>query len=464
MQKYLLFIGSICLGLLLLFGVSTYHIYRVDNVSAQEDAIPAGGEGKEGDAKGGDQGGEGTVDGVDAGETDSQQSTGYREMNGYAWSSNIGWIKFNGTASNGQTYKVLVDAQTGAMSGYAWTPNLGWLSFNSGDSSVCGTAAKYNKSGNSGTITGYAVFLSGKGRTDGWDGCMKFSGSSYGVTTTESGSQATLAGYSWGSEVDGWNNMCGTGYCVTIDDSTEIPLCLAPSTPITSGANAGKCQCPLPGGSIINPGESCPDYTTPPSATTLSALTGSSCGTISLSWSAVTGADHYILYGKASGAASFSTIDTNINNTVYTTTGLTGSYSYKVVAVNAVGVLGAESNVATAVAGTSACIPPPSAAIGDFYASPLSVPKDTACTIRWTGVTANDSCTIYRGSIATGNAVYTLPLNSSGNPADGSTVIDASLQATTRYVMQCRDDAQGYASSFTQKQTQCNLAPIFIEF
>lgn len=468
MKKNLL-LGSLCLTIFLLVGLFAHSIHTIYRVNAQEEAIlPATGE--EGDngrggERGGDEGGE--LEGVDAGDTDQQQVSGYRQMNGYAWSSNIGWVKFSGTAGNGQEYKVLVDAQSGNMSGYAWSSNLGWLSFNSSDTSGCGTNAKYNRTGTSGTITGYAVFLSGKNRTDGWNGCLKFNGiatngNTYSVTATENGTQARLAGSAWGNNVVGWTKMCGSSYCVTIDDVVGNPTCLPPSTPITTGPNAGRCQCPLPGGSIVNPGETCPDYSTPLTAPTLNAQPGLSCGQISLTWNAITGADHYILYGKPSGAGSYSVVSLNIYTTQYLVTDLTGSYTYKVRAVNAIGGLGTESNEATATASTQACVPPPDASIGTFVSSPSSVRKNNACTLTWTGVTGNDSCTIYKGSLS-GEAVYTLPLNGSGHPADGSHIIDPSLQATTRYILRCRDDAQGYDSDYAEKETQCSLAPSTIE-
>src|SRR3989344_8148133 len=39
-------------------------------------------------------------------------------LNGYAWSGNIGWVSFN-TAS--------VDNDTNDLYGYAWSENIGWI-------------------------------------------------------------------------------------------------------------------------------------------------------------------------------------------------------------------------------------------------------------------------------------------------------------------------------------------------
>lgn len=60
---------------------------------------------------------------------------------GYAWASNIGWIKFgsgpgpyqNTTANS---WGVNRDMATGALSGFAWSENAGWINFNPTGSGV----------------------------------------------------------------------------------------------------------------------------------------------------------------------------------------------------------------------------------------------------------------------------------------------------------------------------------------
>src|SRR3989338_3556444 len=46
-------------------------------------------------------------------------------ITGWAWSSNIGHIRFD----HGRTNPVIMDAN-GNLSGYAWTSNIGWINFN----------------------------------------------------------------------------------------------------------------------------------------------------------------------------------------------------------------------------------------------------------------------------------------------------------------------------------------------
>ncbi len=55
-----------------------------------------------------------------------------RRLDGQAWSPNVGWVSFRGTASDGSPYGVFVDDVNGGFSGNAWSPNVGWLSFERG--------------------------------------------------------------------------------------------------------------------------------------------------------------------------------------------------------------------------------------------------------------------------------------------------------------------------------------------
>src|SRR3989344_7224263 len=75
------------------------------------------------------------------------------DVTGYAWSSNIGWIKFD----HGKDNAVKYDTVSGKLSGYAWSNNIGWIKF--GDSitsygGVGGTTAKADIS--TGVVSGWA--------------------------------------------------------------------------------------------------------------------------------------------------------------------------------------------------------------------------------------------------------------------------------------------------------------------
>jgi hypothetical protein len=120
-------------------------------------------------------------------------------ITGYAWSSNIGWISFAGTAADAgnDPYGVTVGA-SGVLSGYAWSSAVGWINFGANS---CGATPTITN----GALTGWAQVVSTGG---GWDGCISLSGASpaYGVTLSGS----TFAGYAWGSDVVGWVSFSGT--------------------------------------------------------------------------------------------------------------------------------------------------------------------------------------------------------------------------------------------------------------
>lgn len=50
-------------------------------------------------------------------------------LQGWGWSSNIGWVKF---ANDGQNWNVVIDENSGYFSGYAWSNNIGWVKFDQG--------------------------------------------------------------------------------------------------------------------------------------------------------------------------------------------------------------------------------------------------------------------------------------------------------------------------------------------
>ncbi len=138
------------------------------------------------------------------------------EIIGFAWSSNIGWISFDGT-----NYGVSIDQQAGTLSGYAWSSNIGWISFNQSDLIGCpSNPCAAQLTGNA--FSGWAKALSADG--NGWDGWIHISGAGYGLTLD---TDDTIDGYMWGGEVVGWvksvslstdfENTCENG----IDDDSD---------------------------------------------------------------------------------------------------------------------------------------------------------------------------------------------------------------------------------------------------
>ncbi len=137
-------------------------------------------------------------------------------MEGYAWSDNIGWISFSCMneyeIGAGVNYGVSFSRSSGLMSGQAWSDNVGWISFDSTDLTGCpsGDCEARIVDGN---LQGWAKVVA----EDDW---IALSGTTddsqdYGVTFDGE----DFYGYAWGSETTGWIsfNCVDDGVCGTSD-------------------------------------------------------------------------------------------------------------------------------------------------------------------------------------------------------------------------------------------------------
>lgn len=185
-------------------------------------------------------------------------------LSGYAWSG-VGWISFGNGDYNSATYGVYLGMptsgspsqqlrylgnQAGTGPGYAWSPNIGWIKFNqnfndlfadgetgfpTADSSW-GARLQVGTRQFSGWARACAVFVSGCGGVlrpesdrGGWDGWIKMGGQvvdggspigSY-TSSVDNGTtptRFTADSYSWGGDVVGWIKWCSSvgepSYCV----------------------------------------------------------------------------------------------------------------------------------------------------------------------------------------------------------------------------------------------------------
>ncbi len=180
----------------------------------------------------------------------------------------VGWVSFNskdcdidgnGTVDENDTkngaaaqcptgriprYYVSLDSSSNLV-GYAWSNNVGWLKFGGLNfpKSGGGNNPQNARINGDGTVTGWARFCAGtedgacsssNSRNDGWDGWVSLSGTSpsYGVKLI----QDNFSGYSWGSSVVGWLNWnAGTGnnvrYCASAPtQSLAVSLSASPSS------------------------------------------------------------------------------------------------------------------------------------------------------------------------------------------------------------------------------------------
>jgi len=149
------------------------------------------------------------------------QGLGPYPVQGWSWSSNIGHIKFNHTA----TTDVQVDS-SGYFSGYAFSSHVGFIKFGglSGFPTGSGTIADNAKVNlTTGKLTGWARACAAtvkggdplvpgdcssmQSRTDGWDGWISLSGDTnnggtYGVVMNTA--NGDFSQFAWGSDVVGW--------------------------------------------------------------------------------------------------------------------------------------------------------------------------------------------------------------------------------------------------------------------
>jgi hypothetical protein len=142
-------------------------------------------------------------------------------LSGYAWSSNIGWIKFSGS-----NYGVSINELNNQLSGYGWSSNIGWVKFDptlpaglpAGQwARACAGAAD---SANCGGLINLAA--------GGWDGWLKLRDGFYGINRSNNG--CNLEGWAWGGDVVGWIHFNGLGYGVGLQSCSE-PVVDIPTLP-----------------------------------------------------------------------------------------------------------------------------------------------------------------------------------------------------------------------------------------
>ena len=145
-----------------------------------------------------------------------------QNVNGFAWSENIGWVSMNSSncdANNDgladgavagcplagvsiSNYGVNIDS-LGNFSGFAWSENIGWIQFDPVGPYPASPNYSAKMDTATGAVTGWARALSYGG---GWDGWLKLDGVSINKTT------GNFTGFAWGSDVMGWVSFAGANY------------------------------------------------------------------------------------------------------------------------------------------------------------------------------------------------------------------------------------------------------------
>ncbi|MEZ4114265.1 MAG: hypothetical protein R3B65_02370 [Candidatus Paceibacterota bacterium] len=160
----------------------------------------------------------------------------------------------------------------GHMTGQAWSSNYGWLTLEEDIVSSCWNAnpaetsagpAKilFGENETVARIVGWGKFVNGDdGSLDGYDGCVSFSGSEYGVyIDLQTGD---LRGWAWGGPVVGWisftNDVCP--YCNTsidLDDTVSINFWAEDETVNPGGSTVLRWEATDNGANYVR---ECPTY------------------------------------------------------------------------------------------------------------------------------------------------------------------------------------------------------------
>ncbi len=184
------------------------------------------------------------------------QSTSSGDVSGFAWGSNMGFIRFNG-GNYGVSLLRDPGVQGARFSGdsYAWGSNIGWIRFKpiisaSGDNALPTGATDAHVARlevDNTTVTGWiracSVFVSDcagllrpSAQTGGWDGWIKMNATGDITKDVHLTASNQFQGYAWGATNVGWIDFCGTAsgngnYCVSLN-----------SVPVTCSVNPTLLQ------------------------------------------------------------------------------------------------------------------------------------------------------------------------------------------------------------------------------
>jgi len=167
-------------------------------------------------------------------------------LSGYAWSENVGWIKF--AEPGGSLYQGGVELQGGYFLGYAWSENIGWVSFSLSNRGPNNNEdpAKYDEE--TGKITGWAKVIGFDNDSEcevnvnceyNWaSGWISFSGANYGVTFEPTkgmigtNSLNDPKRWAWGGNVTGWIDFSGVSVIKNNSTAQVILEAEPPSIPL----------------------------------------------------------------------------------------------------------------------------------------------------------------------------------------------------------------------------------------
>ncbi len=307
----------------------------------------------------------------------ARAQSGGQPVTGWAWSSNIGWISFDGAG-----YGVSENPGTGALSGYAWSSNIGWITFENNKLSGCPTApcrpmVNLSTGQLSGWIRACAAFIDKNAcsgaldpNSGGWDGWISLAGTAtdgsvYGVT--QDTATHAWSGFAWGSDTVGAISVGGT---------------------VPNSSSGGSSSFGVFGGCS---GSTCTGALVPSAALYASPATIVQGKSTKLFWSS-SNATSCTGTGFSTGGTTAGSQTTRVFDTA-------GEFSYQVVCTDDDGV---PSRPSFAKVEVLAVLAPVNVLIS---ANPVRVKKDTNTSVSWSAFGV-DSCVVSgpTGTLASGSS------------------------------------------------------------
>lgn len=134
------------------------------------------------------------------------------------------------------SYGVVMNNDTGYLGGFAWSENIGWIKFGGLSSFPVGAGTQaQNAQIVSGKLIGWARACEGTvsgdcstmtSRTDGWDGWISLGGVNYDVSYDNP--TQDFSGYAWGSDLVGWISFVGDNYGVKLSSIIVTDIIIDP--------------------------------------------------------------------------------------------------------------------------------------------------------------------------------------------------------------------------------------------
>lgn len=164
-------------------------------------------------------------------------------VQGGAWSENIGWVSFNCDSSHLTAPRCTTDYgvhinDDGTFSGAAWSEIIGWIDFAPSGPYPSSPDHSVKVDLQTGELSGWARAMNQGG---GWDGWIKMRGTNYGVSIDFNTGE--FSGAAWSDTVIGWLNFNCSNQGVCATSNYKVTTTFSPAPRITNLTNSFPSPC-----------------------------------------------------------------------------------------------------------------------------------------------------------------------------------------------------------------------------